>query len=765
MATLTVTTLDDEAFDGGETVGSPDGAGLSLREALELAQDGDTITFDNGLSDGTLNITGPLTINQDDLLIDGDLDDDGVPDITIASTGSGTSIIVEGGSESDPLDITLQGLTLNGAGYEGSSGLYSGGDHNLTVEDSAFLNFDSRALFINSASSTLAVGNSYFYGNYSSGNGGAIYGVSGSIINVQNSRFASNEANVSGGAIASLGDVYVSDTDFEGNTATQHGAGIAHFSGDALEILSSTFDNNVASGFAGGVFATGDHTYIYNTTFSDNASGLSGGGLFLGVSAIDAEVVNSTFYSNHSGQTGGGLFTDTDGTNIVNSTFTGNSAATSGGGIANVDEASIGNSIVAGNRLGGAGATVEIDSTGGTTTYSGVNIFTNQTGGIGDGDDLLVSDLSTVFASLVSQEGNIYGALADNGGPVQTVAIAYSGVAVDAGNNNILPADVFDFDDDLNTAESLPVDARGFARVVGGVVDIGAYELDLIAGTSGNDSLPGTGNADLISGFAGNDTLNGGAGDDTLDGGDDNDFMLGNDDNDSIIGGGGNDSANGNDGDDELFGNQGDDLLVGSTGNDTIDGGAGLDVIYGGDGEDMLMGGSARDVLAAGVKNDILDGGGGRDELYGGANNDLLMGGDGNDTMFGAKGVDTLEGGDGNDTVSGAADNDFIDGGEGDDLIFGGVQNDLLTGGLGNDTFLYNAGNDIDVITDFVAGAGTEDVIELNNFGTDFDTFAEVMAAATDDGADTTINFGSGNLIILYNVVVADLHQDDFVFG
>ncbi|WDI32468.1 hypothetical protein PUV54_04575 [Hyphococcus flavus] len=294
----------------------------------------------------------------------------------------------------------------------------------------------------------------------------------------------------------------------------------------------------------------------------------------------------------------------------------------------------------------------------------------------------------------------------------------------------------------------------GFEKAIGGVTYIG-----------GDDSADLLGGNDHYQALSGDDSVSGGAGDDTLDGGDDNDFMLGNDDNDSIIGGGGNDSANGNDGDDELFGNQGDDLLVGSTGNDTIDGGAGLDVIYGGDGEDMLMGGSARDVLAAGVKNDILDGGGGRDELYGGANNDLLMGGDGNDTMFGAKGVDTLEGGDGNDIVSGAADNDFIDGGEGDDLIFGGVQNDLLTGGLGNDTFLYNAGNDIDVITDFVAGAGTEDVIELNNFGTDFDAFAEVMAAATDDGADTTINFGSGNLIILYNVVVADLHQDDFVFG
>jgi hypothetical protein len=37
MATFTVTTLLDETFEGSETSGAPDGAGLSLREALALA--------------------------------------------------------------------------------------------------------------------------------------------------------------------------------------------------------------------------------------------------------------------------------------------------------------------------------------------------------------------------------------------------------------------------------------------------------------------------------------------------------------------------------------------------------------------------------------------------------------------------------------------------------------------------------------------------------------------------------------------------------
>ncbi|WDI30839.1 calcium-binding protein [Hyphococcus flavus] len=257
----------------------------------------------------------------------------------------------------------------------------------------------------------------------------------------------------------------------------------------------------------------------------------------------------------------------------------------------------------------------------------------------------------------------------------------------------------------------------------------------------------------------------GGDGEDILIGGLGNDFLLGQNDDDAITGADGNDSINGNAGDDSIEGNAGSDVLVGSTGEDTISGSDGVDLIYGGTGNDILSGGNESDYLSGGINNDILDAGDGDDEAAGGANNDSVMGGLGNDTLYGAKRVDTVEGGDGDDIVSGAADNDFLDGGDGNDLLFGGVQNDRITGGAGNDTFLYNAGNDIDLITDFVAGAGTEDVIQLNNFGADFDEFAEVIAAAIDDGTDTTINFGSGNLIILYNVVVADLHEDDFIFG
>ena len=53
MAILTVTTRADEAFDGGETTASADGQGLSLREAIALANSGDTITLQPYMSGTT----------------------------------------------------------------------------------------------------------------------------------------------------------------------------------------------------------------------------------------------------------------------------------------------------------------------------------------------------------------------------------------------------------------------------------------------------------------------------------------------------------------------------------------------------------------------------------------------------------------------------------------------------------------------------------------------------------------------------------------
>ncbi len=55
-------------------------------------------------------------------------------------------------------------------------------------------------------------------------------------------------------------------------------------------------------------------------------------------------------------------------------------------------------------------------------------------------------------------------------------------------------------------------------------------------------------------------------------------------------------------------------------------------------------------------------------------------------------------------------------------------------------------------------------MIELTGIA-GFGSFAQVLAAASDQGSDTMITLDADNSILLKDVSVADLHQDDFRFA
>src|SRR5262249_17209719 len=119
MANYVVTTLNDEQFDGGEAT-TPDGDGLSLREALGLALANgagtpDTITFAPGLAGGTLLLTNGELIVDSDVTIDGDVNGDNGADITIdAGSNSGVFQVTSGTSTLDALVITGGEATRGG---------------------------------------------------------------------------------------------------------------------------------------------------------------------------------------------------------------------------------------------------------------------------------------------------------------------------------------------------------------------------------------------------------------------------------------------------------------------------------------------------------------------------------------------------------------------------------------------------------------------------------------------------------------------------
>ncbi len=272
--------------------------------------------------------------------------------------------------------------------------------------------------------------------------------------------------------------------------------------------------------------------------------------------------------------------------------------------------------------------------------------------------------------------------------------------------------------------------------------------LDYVDGGDGNDTIIGNAQRNDLRGGAGDDFLDGGAGSDSLDGG------LGND---TVLGG------------------LGDDVLIGGAGQtDLLDGGLDDDTflgwgdafttvtLIGGEGHDRILNPGANDglVLAVfGPANSI--------ELIKGntnASNQCIQGTAANDLLdFSATSfalLDYVDGGDGNDTIIGNAQRNDLRGGAGDDILDGLAGNNTLTGGPGADVFRFGA-EDIDgqdIVTDFVAGLDKADLAAFPNW-----SFADLMAATVQRGADSVITLPSGKKVRLKGTQRSSLGSGDFL--
>ena len=216
-----------------------------------------------------------------------------------------------------------------------------------------------------------------------------------------------------------------------------------------------------------------------NTVMFFGGGILNAGTLMITNSTIGGTIGNTAVF-------GGGIYNDIGGRlTITNSTIAKNTASFAGGGILNSGTLTITNSTIAKNTavFGGGGGIINFagltlnstivalntadDGAGpGPGPGPGPDIF-NITSGTIEADFSLIGD--TTFNDITATGENIVntaagfatGVLADNGGPTETLALASTSPAIDAG-----------------AANGLNFDQRGFGpRDVDGTADIGAYEF------------------------------------------------------------------------------------------------------------------------------------------------------------------------------------------------------------------------------------------------------------------------------------------------
>ncbi len=486
------------------------------------------------------NSAGIGSIDNLDYGIGGGLANFGTATVTDSTFSNNSSSFGFGGGVYNGGTATVADSTFTGnfaaAGNDGyGGGLYNAGT--VTVSNSTFVsNFADPGDNIG----TGGAANSYGYGggianywtatvtnctfiNNSAGNGGGLYNAG--TLTVNDSTFSGNSAidliGGNGGGLYNVGTATVTDSTFAGNSTGYYGGGYGGYGGGLLNYGTVTLTNCTVSGNSAyedggglgnyGIATVTDSTFtgnsadiggglwnyssnystatVSNSTFTGNSAYI-GGGIYNGGTAT---VTNSTFTGNSAGYGyGGGIYNgdignESGGTaTVTNCTFTGNSAGYGGGGIYNwegfanegVGSLTLNNTIVAGNI-----STSDNNIDGQVQPTSAFNLIGDGSG-ISNLTDLEEPDLSNLIGTTAAPLNPLLGALADNGGPTQTMALLPGSPAIDAGSNALAV--------DAN-GNPLTTDQRGLPRIVNGIVNIGAFESSgfTVAVTSGSGQSTG----------------------------------------------------------------------------------------------------------------------------------------------------------------------------------------------------------------------------------------------------------------------------------
>ncbi len=473
------TFIDNSAGEGGGAIAF---SGSNLMEITGCAFMGNTAAQ----SGGALTTSGPLS------LIDSTITGNTAPKGGGVFTRAGLTTVSTGEYSTNEY-VTPGALSFDGCILSGNSATDAGG---------GIFNIGGMTLTNSTISGNTALsGGGIADMSQDSSNTASPYPSIGTLTDCT---VSGNSATSYGGGVLNQGTLTLTDSTVSGNTAKE-GGGIANpilsqahlyryaygpaIANSQATITGSSIVSNSATAYGGGIENQGALT-LTGSTLSGNTAMKDGGGLAnLSLSFFypngsapsnapaAATLADSTLYGNTS-LYGGGISNEEANLTLTNDTLAAN--RTTGGGnyaaalgtITSSGDILLTNTLIAGNFKGASPSTAPGDIAGTIDSKSAYNL-------IGDGDlqkGITNGSQGNLIGS--ASAGTVidpqFGPLANNGGPTETVALLAGSPAIDAGSNALAI--------DPSTQKPLAFDQRGpgYARIVNGTVDIGAFEYGAV---------------------------------------------------------------------------------------------------------------------------------------------------------------------------------------------------------------------------------------------------------------------------------------------
>lgn len=428
MALFLVTTTEDEAAGTTDlATETADGNGLSLREAVAIANataTADEISIEVAGPNPVLRLTlGEIAIDNPVTIAAGDYF--GFAGVKITGDANGDDVVFSSGNTNvrESLDgqdllsdnsrifnigefangpVILDGLTLTGGRVTADST----GSTDFTGKGGAVVSLAELRIY-----DSRITGNSTA-GENGNGGGVATYFLPLTMVNSYSSANHTYGERAGGGGVFAFHEAFIIDSSIGGNSTNARLSNGGGITGRDLTIVDSSIAFNDTRGERsdGAGISDNGNLVLYSSVVYGNFAGgdYSRGGGISTQTTSSALIVSSSIFGNTtsgSDNHGGGIHVDE--LTLINSTVSGNEAGgygATGGGIATFGSATLVNSTLSGNYAHGYGGGIQARTDAALTIEN--SIIAGNSGYLG-GDDL--SGLGRTGNSLTAGSENLFG--------------------------------------------------------------------------------------------------------------------------------------------------------------------------------------------------------------------------------------------------------------------------------------------------------------------------------------------------------------------